>query len=264
MRKIREVLRLKWQHDLSHRQIGRSVRLGHGTVCNYLLRAKVEGLSWEQVAALTDAELEQRLYPRPRPKGGQRALPDWTKVHGELKKKGVTLSLLWQEYREDHPDGYGLSRFCQLYRIWEGRLDVCLRQDYRAGEKLFVDYAGQTVRVVDPASGKTREAQIFVAVLGASNFTFAEATWSQGLEDRLSCADLRGSGRGERAGGAGQSEERRDQPVPLRAGDQSHLRGVGRALRRGGGAGAGEEAPRQGEGRKWCIASGALDSGPAA
>ncbi len=185
MRKIREVLRLKWQHGLSHRQIGRSVRLGHVTVCNYLLRAKVEGLSWEQVAALSDAELEQRLYPRPQPlrRGGQRALPDWTKVHGELKKKCVTLSLLWQEYREDHPDGYGLSRFCQLYRIWEGRLDVCLRQAYRAGEKLFVDYAGQTVRVIDPATGKAREAQIFVAVLGASNYTYAESTWSQGLED---------------------------------------------------------------------------------
>lgn len=185
MRKIREVLRLKWQLGLSHRQIERSVRIGHGTVFDYLLRAKVEGLSWEQVAALSDAQLEERLFPRRQPRSGsrQRALPDWSEVHRELKKKGVTLSLLWQEYREDHRDGYGRSRFCELYRMWEGRLEVSLRQAYKAGEKLFVDYAGQTVGVVDRASGEVREAQIFVAVLGASSYTFAEATWSQDLKD---------------------------------------------------------------------------------
>jgi len=185
MRKIREVLRLKWKLGLSHRQVRRSVRLGHGTVCDYLLRAKREGLVWDQVDGLSDAELEGRLFPPapPRQGLGPRALPDWAKVRGELMKKGVTLSLLWQEYRERHPDGYGRSRFCQLYRIWEGRLDVCLRQDYKAGEMLFVDYAGQTVEVVNPASGEVREAQIFVAVLGASNYSYAEATWSQDLED---------------------------------------------------------------------------------
>ncbi len=185
MRKIREVLRLKWKLGLSHRQIKRSVRLGHGTVCDYLLRAKCEGLSWEQVEALNDAELEERLFPRlpSRQGAGKRALPDWAAVHRELTKKAVTLSLLWQEYRERHCDGYGRSRFCQLYRIWEGTLDVCLRQDYKAGEMLFVDYAGQTVAVIDPQSGEVLEAQIFVAVLGASNYTFAEATWSQDLED---------------------------------------------------------------------------------
>lgn len=185
MRKIREVLRLKWKLGLSHRQVGRSVRLGHGTVCDYLLRARLQGLSWEQVEGLSDAALEARLFPR-RPTGGdalERTLPNWSEVRSELKKKGVTLSLLWQEYRERHPDGYGRSRFCQLYRQWEGRLDVCLRQDYKAGEMLFVDYAGQTVGVVDRATGKTRDAQIFVAVLGASNYTYAEATWSQGVED---------------------------------------------------------------------------------
>ncbi len=185
MRKIREVLRLKWELGLSHRQIKRSVRLGHGTVCDYLARAKHEGLRWEQVGGLNDAELEERLFPRPpsRQGAGEKALPDWAEVHQEMTKKAVTLSLLWQEYRERHADGYGRSRFCELYRIWTGRLDVSLRQDYKAGEMLFVDYAGQTVEVVDPKSGEVREAQIFVAVLGASNYTYAEATWSQDLED---------------------------------------------------------------------------------
>jgi transposase len=184
MRKIREVLRLKWKLGLSHRQIERSVRLGYGTVCGYLQRAKRQELSWEQVEGLSDAELEARLFPPPpRPAPGGRALPDWAEVHRELKKKGVTLSLLWEEYRERHPQGYGYSRFCELYRSWEGRLDVCLRQHYEGGEKLLVDYAGQTVGVVDRRSGEVREAQIFVAVLGASNFTYAEATWSQALED---------------------------------------------------------------------------------
>lgn len=184
MRKIREVLRLKWKLGLSHRQIERSVRLGHGTVCGYLWRAKRQELSWEQVEGLSDADLEARLFPPPpRPAAGGRALPDWGEVHRELKRKGVTLSLLWEEYRQRHPQGYGYSRFCDLYRSWEGRLDVCLRQHYEGGEKLLVDYAGQTVEVVDRDSGQVREAQIFVAALGASNFTYAEATWSQAVED---------------------------------------------------------------------------------
>ena len=183
MRKIREVLRLKWAFGLSHRQVNRSVRLGHGTVCEYLRRAGVACLSWDQVESLSDVELEERLYPRPPSAATRRAIPLWSEVHRELRRKGVTLSLLWQEYREREPDGYAYSRFCQLYREWEGQLDVCLRQQYRAGEMLFVDYAGQTVEVIDRRSGEVRQAQIFVAVLGASSFTYAEATWSQDLED---------------------------------------------------------------------------------
>lgn len=183
MRKIREVLRLKWQLGLSHRQVQRSVQIGHGTVSDYLSRARQAGLSWPRVAELSDAELEERLYPRAQPRSVPRAIPDWSVVHGELKRKGVTLSLLWQEYRERHPDGYGRSRFCQLYRQWSGRLEVCLRQSYKGGEMLFVDYAGQTVEVIDRTSGEARTAQVFVAVLGASNYTYAEATWSQDLED---------------------------------------------------------------------------------
>src|SRR5579863_9952939 len=185
MRKIRELLRLKWERGLSHRQVERSLQIGRGTVENYLRRAVVAGLSWEGVAGLSDEELDQRLFPSASVTAATvaRAAPDWAKVHQELKRKGVTLSLLWQEYRATDAEGYGYSRFCQLYRSWEGRLEPCLRQDYVGGEKLIVDYAGQTVPVHDAATGESREAAIFVAVLGASTYTYVEATWSQGLED---------------------------------------------------------------------------------
>ena len=184
MRKIREVLRLKWDRGLSHRQVERSLQIGRGTVAGYLRRAVAAGLIWGQVAGLSDEELERRLFPSETAlPAGDRVQPDWAKLHQELKRKGVTLSLLWQEYREGEPEGYGYSRFCELYRAWEGHLDPCLRQDYTGGEKLFVDYAGQTVTVHDAATGESREAAIFVASLGASNYTYAEATWSEGIED---------------------------------------------------------------------------------
>ena len=187
MRKIREVVRLSKLLGLSQRQIAGSVRLGQSTVWDYLVRCKVSGLSWDEVEALDDEALEECLFPSERVSSERRrTLPDWPEIHQELKAKGVTLSLLWQEYREPHPEGYGYSRFCDLYRAWKRKLDVCLRQDYVGGEKLFVDYAGETVAVVDPKSGETRQAQIFVAVLGASNYTFAEATWSQNLRDWIS------------------------------------------------------------------------------
>ncbi len=109
--------------------------------------------------------------------------PDWALVHRELRKAGVTLSLLWEEYRASHPDGYGYSRFCDLYRAWKGKLNPTMRQAHVAGEKMFVDYAGATVEVIDGLTGEIREAQIFVAVLGASNYTYAEASWTQSLPD---------------------------------------------------------------------------------
>jgi len=184
MRKIREVLRLKWKHGLSNRQIQRSVQLSYGGVYGYLQRARSAKLSWELVEELSDEDLERRLYPPSSPSSPEgRPLPDWSEVQQELRKKGVTLALLWEEYRGRHPDGYAYSRFCERYRSWEGRLEPCLRQSYQAGEKLFVDYAGQTVAIVDRTTGGTKEAEIFVAVLGASSFTYAEATWSQDLRD---------------------------------------------------------------------------------
>jgi len=184
MRKIKEVLRLKWAKDLSNRQIARICGIGRPTVAEYLRRAEAAGLTWPLPAGLDEAALERRLFPPPPALPAQvRGLPDWAVVHRALKRKGVTLFLLWQEYRQAHPEGYQYSWFCEHYRAWQGKLDVVMRQDHRAGEKLFVDYAGQTVPVVDRATGESREAQIFVAVLGASNYTFAEATWTQGLPD---------------------------------------------------------------------------------
>ena len=184
MRKIKEVLRLKWAKELSNRQIARICGIGRPTVAEYLRRAEAAGLTWPLPAGLDEAALERRLFPPPPALPARaRGVPDWAVVHRELKRKGVTLFLLWQEYREAHPEGYQYSWFCEHYRAWQGKLDVVMRQDHRAGEKLFVDYAGQTVPIVDRTTGEIREAQIFVAVLGASNYTFSEATWTQGLPD---------------------------------------------------------------------------------
>ncbi len=184
MRKVREVLRLRWALKLSARQVAGSLAMGRSTVAEYLQRAGAAGLTWEEVEALSDGELEERLFPAPaRKAAGTRPLPDWAQVKQELRGQHVTLYLLWEEYRLTHPDGYGYSRFCDLYRTWRAKLDPVMRQDHKAGEKLFVDYAGDTVPVVCEETGEVTEAQIFVAVLGASSYTYAEATWTQGLRD---------------------------------------------------------------------------------
>jgi len=184
MRKIQDVLRLRWALGLSYRQIGRSLKIGHGTVGDYVMRAQAVGLSWEAVETMDEEELESKLFAADRgPSTSARPLPDWAEVHQELRRKGVTLALLWQEYRETHPSGYGYSRFCELYRLYEGRLDMPMRQEHKAGERLFVDYAGQTVEIRDREGGESREAQIFVAALGASQLTYAEATWGQTLPE---------------------------------------------------------------------------------
>ena len=131
---------------------------------------------------LDDDKLEQMLFVSSCP-GKTRPLPNWDQVQNELKRKGVTLALLWQEYKAVHPDGYQYSQFCELYRTWLGSVDPVMRQKHKAGEKLFVDYAGQTIPVVDSQSGQIREAQLFLAVLGASSYIYAEATWTQSLPD---------------------------------------------------------------------------------
>jgi transposase len=183
MRTIREVLRLRWEAGLSHRAIAVSCRKGQTTVRDCLLRAKVAGLSWPLPEGMDEEQLERLLYPPPPESSRRRPLPEWSTIHQELRGKGVTLGLLWQEYRAAHLDGYQYSQFCDLYRHWAMALEPVLRQHYVAGEKLLVDYAGQTVPVVDRQTGEVRQAQIFVAVLGASNYTFVEATWTQGLAD---------------------------------------------------------------------------------
>lgn len=183
MRKIKEVLRLRWEAGRSQREIAVSCRLGRTTVREYLVRAEAAGLRWPLPEGMDEEALEQRLFPPPAPATQRRAIPDWAALHQELRRKGMTLALLWQEYRAHHPDGYGYSQFCVLYQQWAHTLEPVLRQHYVAGEKLLVDYAGQTVPVVDRATGEVRPAQIFVAVLGASNYTYVEATWTQGLAD---------------------------------------------------------------------------------
>ena len=182
MRKIREVLRLKWECGLSNRAIARSCSISHSTVGEYLRRAEEAGLSWPLPSDLGEDGLFELLFPKlPAASSRRIPCPDWSWVHAELRKKSVTLRLLWVEYREEHPDGYGYSQFCALYRKWAKRLKPSMRLTHQAGEKVFVDYAGHTISVVDPETGEVRQAQIFIGVLGASNYTYVEAQWSQEL-----------------------------------------------------------------------------------
>jgi transposase len=182
MRKIKEVLRLHFEHQQSARQIAKSCDIARSTVQEYLHRTEQAKVPWPLSPEMDDANLENRLFPpAPLPFPEKRQMPSMEYLHQERKKKGVTLQLLWHEYKETNPNGYQYSQFCERYRQWKKNLDVCLRQEYRAGEKLFVDYAGQTLPIQDPLTGETRQAHLFVATLGASNYTFAEATLSQDL-----------------------------------------------------------------------------------
>jgi len=182
MRKIKEVLRLKWAHKLSNRKIAKSCFISRSTVADYLLRAKLAGLSWPIAPELDDAAIENLLFPvTDKSIPAERRMPDMEYLYRELKRKSVTIQLLWYEYKQANPDGYQYSQFCNLYRKWVKKLDLTLRQEHRAGEKLFIDYAGQTVSIVDPKTGEITEAQIFLAALGASNYTFVEASLSQDL-----------------------------------------------------------------------------------
>ena len=184
MRKVKEVLRLKFDGGQTNRRIARSCHISRPTVADYLLRFEEAGLVWPAAAALDDATLEHKLFPPvPTVWSAHRTAPEWDHVHRELRRKDVTLTLLWHEYKAAHPEGYQYSWFCDQYRAWAARLDVVMRQEHRAGEKLFVDYAGQGVEVMDRRTGEIRQAQIFVAVLGASSYTYAEATWTQRLPD---------------------------------------------------------------------------------
>src|SRR6188472_4623257 len=184
MRQIREVLRLRFASELPQRAIAKSLGLSQGAVSGYLSRARAAGVSWPLHADLDDEQLEAMLFPPPPAiAADQRPMPDWAWVHRELRRPNVTLALLWEEYRAGAPDGFGYSWFCDLYRGWAGRLKPTMRQTHIAGEKLFVDFAGRTGEVVDGLTGEIIPVQIFVAVLGASSFTYAEAVWSQKLPD---------------------------------------------------------------------------------
>jgi len=185
MRKIKEILRLKWDNGLGNRKIAKSCGIARSTVEEYLRRASMAKLSWPLPEDLTEAQIEQLLFPpTPAIAAADRPLPIWADVHHELRsKKNVTLSLLWEEYKEQSLQGYQYSRYCDLYRAWEGKLHLWMRQEHKAGEKTFVDYCGQTVPITDPADGTVHEAAVFVAVMGASNYAYAEATWTQQLPD---------------------------------------------------------------------------------
>ena len=185
MRKIEEVLRLHHACGRTNREIARTVQASPTTVADYLRRAQLAGLTWPLAEGLTERALEAALFPPSLSSRVKRPEPDWAAVHRQVGRAGVTLDLLWQEYRAEHPAGYQYSTFCERYRAFAQALPVTLRQSHAPGERLFLDYSGQTVAVVDVDTGEERAAQIFVAVLGASNYTYVEATWTQGLADWL-------------------------------------------------------------------------------
>lgn len=187
MRKVFEALRLAFDQRRSQREIATILALSQSTVHDYLGRFRATGLPWPLPEAVDEAGLEARLFARgATPPPATRPVPDWATVHQELKRKGVTLQLLWAEYKQGAPDGYQYTQFCRHYHAWAGTLEPVLRQVHVAGERLFVDYAGPTMPVVDATTGEVREAQIFVGALGASHLIYAEATWTQALPDWIS------------------------------------------------------------------------------
>ncbi|NRP22013.1 hypothetical protein LPJGGPFB_05272 [Ensifer adhaerens] len=184
MRQLRQMLRLAGS-GTSSREIAVVLGIARSTVQDNLQRAAAVGLSWPLPGELTDDALANKLFSRNGVKRGtrRRIEPNWADLAVELKKPGVTLLILWEEYRGSHPEGYGYSRFCELIRGFEQRLSPTMRQEHAAGDKVFVDYSGKKIPIVDRKTGEIREAEIFVAVLGASSFTYAEATWTQTLPD---------------------------------------------------------------------------------
>lgn len=183
MRQITEVLRLKYEAGLSHERIALACGISKGVVSKYVSLAKAQGVAWPLPAEVDQSRLEALLFPATTPPE-RFCEPDYFQVHQELKTKGVTLQLLWAEYVERYGDkAYRYSQFCHHYRVWRGKQRRSMRQVHRAGEKVFIDYCGPTVPIVDRSTGEMRTAQIFVAVLGASSYTYAEATWSQRLPD---------------------------------------------------------------------------------
>jgi transposase len=184
MRQIRQILRLV-RDGVSAREIARMLGVARSTIQDNLKRAEAAGLAWPLPVELSDDVLEERLFARTGVKRGfrRRPEPDWAALACELKRPGVNLMLLWEEYRAQHPEGYAYSRFCDLFREFERRLSPVMRQEHPAGDKVFVDYSGKKIGIVDRTTGVVREAEIFIGVLGASSFTYAEASWTQGLPD---------------------------------------------------------------------------------
>lgn len=188
MRKLKEVLRLKWACGLTHRQISRAIGISVGAVSKFAAQASQAGLDWAAAEAMSDDELDARLRPAATNAAAtttRRIEPDYTALHRELRRKGVTLQLLWEEYAEANPGQrtYRYTQFCQKYKDWAKSIKRSMRQQHRAGEKLFADFAGPTVPVLASDGGVEFEAHVFVAVLGASNYTFACATRTETMAD---------------------------------------------------------------------------------
>jgi transposase len=185
MRKTREILRLKWQQGRSHREIATALAIGAGTPSDVAARARAAGLeSWDAVDVLSDDELDRKLYQEPPPSPVQpRPKPDPATIHIELRRHGVTLRLLHEEYLQAQPDGYGYTQYVAFYNEWAAKLRVVMRQVHKAGEKCFVDYSGKKPTITDPTTGERVEVELFVAVMGASNFTYAEVTATQQSAD---------------------------------------------------------------------------------
>ena len=183
MRRIRETLRLHLQAGLSYNEVGRALKISKSVAGKYVMLARVAGVGWELAQTLSDDELEARLYRPALPRSSHQLAPDFALVHQELKRAGVTLQLLWEEYARDNAQAYKYTSFCITYRQFAQSLKRSMRQTHIAGEKLFVDYAGQTVPLIDAATGEITAAQIFVATLGASNYTYACATARQTTAD---------------------------------------------------------------------------------
>jgi len=187
VRKIKETIRLH-EAGFNKNQIAGSVSTSRKTVRKYIERVESLGLTYAEIEKMTPKQLYARLFPvKPEDGIGLKPRPDWQKTYNDMKKKSVTLARLWEEYIDVYPDGYRYSQFCHNYGRWRKRLDISMRQDHKAGEKLFVDFAGQTVPITNPATGQIKQAQIFVATMGASNYSYAEATWTQTLADWIQC-----------------------------------------------------------------------------
>lgn len=186
MRKTKEILRLALGQGLSQRDIATSVQVGKTTVQEIISRAKERGLCWEQAQSMREHQIVERLYPV-LPTPSKRPEPDWSAIRLELSKKGMTLALLWVEYREENETGFSYSRFCEKYRAWEKRNRLVMRQQHKYGEKMFVDFSGMKLDYLDSQTGEIKTAEIFVSVLGASNYTFAYAVGDQSIPNWILC-----------------------------------------------------------------------------
>ncbi|WP_198022470.1 IS21 family transposase [Mesorhizobium sp. LNJC394B00] len=185
MRRIREVLRLRHVQGLTERVIARTLRVSNGVVHGYLRRARLAGLSWPLPEGIDDEGLELLFFPAPKAASQslRRPVPDWSYVEKELRRRGVTRVLLWEEYRAANPDGFGYTWFCTTFEAWKERARPTMRQTHLGGEKVFVDFAGDPIDIFDPITGEAHAMKLFVAAMGASNYTYAEACPSESLSD---------------------------------------------------------------------------------